>query len=394
MDLVLDAVEPGEHHRREGEVGIGARVREAHLDAPRLGVRHPRDADRGGAVARRVGEHHRRLEAGHQALVAVGAGVGEGVERLGVADDAADVVERQIRQPAVLVAGEQRAAFLLQRLVYVHAAAVVADQRLWHEGRGLAVAVGHVLHRVLEDLHLVGLDDQRARADADLGLSGGRHLVVVHFDLQSHLLARQAHRRADVLERIHRRHRKVAALDAGAVALVAVGILLGRVPGALHRVDGVEGALHLVAVAHAVEDEELVLRPEQRAVGDPGGFEIGFRALGERARIALVALHGRRLDHVAAQVDRRLLEERIDDGRAGFGHQDHVRLVDALPSGDRGAVEHLAVAEQVLVDQSRGDRHVLLLAARVREAQVRELRLLFFYELQYVSRCHVASGKG
>jgi len=41
------------------------------------------------------------------------------------------------------------------------------------------------------------------------------------------------------------------------------------------------------------------------------------------------------------------------------------------------AVEHLAVAEQVLMDQPRRDAHVLLLAARVREAQVREISPVF-----------------
>src|SRR5256885_13890174 len=140
--------------------------------------------------------------------------------------------------------------------------------------------------------------------------------------------------------------------------------------------------------------DALPIWPEECAVGDAGGLEIGLRAPGERARIALVALHGRRLDHVAADVDRRLLEERIDDCGVGVGHEDHVRLVDALPSGDGGAVEHLAVAEELLVHEPRRDGHVLLLAARVREAQVREFRLFFFYEFQYVTGCHIASGKG
>ena len=216
----------------------------------------------------------------------------------------------------------------------------------------------------------------------------------MHLDLEADLLARQAHGRAHVLERIHGRHREVAALDAGTVALVAVRVFLGGVPRTLHRVDLVERAAHLVAVAHPVEDEELVLGTEQRGVGDAGRLQVRLGALGERARVALVALHGGRLDDVAADVDRGLFEERVDDRGAGFGHEDHVRLVDALPAGDRGAVEHLAVAEQVLVHEPRRDRHVLFLAARVGEAQVRELHLLFFDELQYVTRCHIASGKG
>jgi len=86
----------------------------------------------------------------HQTLVAVGAGIGEGIDGVGVLDDAADVVERHFRQPAVLVAGEQVLAALGERLMHVHAAAVVAHQRLGHEGRRLAVAVGDVLDDVLQ----------------------------------------------------------------------------------------------------------------------------------------------------------------------------------------------------------------------------------------------------
>jgi hypothetical protein len=66
--------------------------------------------------------------------------------------------------------------------VHVHAAAVVADDRLGHEGGGLAVAVGDVLDDVLQRQQLVGLLDQRVELGADLALAGGGDLVVVHLD--------------------------------------------------------------------------------------------------------------------------------------------------------------------------------------------------------------------
>ena len=50
----------------------------------------------------------------------------------------------------------------------------------------------------------------------------------------------------------------------------------------------------------AVEDEEFVLGTEVRDVGDAGRLEIRLGALGERARVALVALAVGRLDDVAA----------------------------------------------------------------------------------------------
>ncbi len=268
----------------------------------------------------------------------------------------------------------------------VHAAAVVADERLRHEGRGLAVAVRYVHDGVLQNLDFVGLLDECAGADADLALTARGDLVMMDLDLQAELFQREAHRRADVLEGIDRRYGEVAALDAGAMAVVAALVIRRGVPRTLHGVDQVRAAVHLVAVFDAVENEELIFGTEQRVVGDAGRLQIGFGALAERAGIALVALHGGRLDHVAADVDRRLFEEGIEDRRARVERQDHVGLVDALPARDRGAVEHLAVAEQLFVDEPRRDRHVLLFAARVREAQVRELDLFFFYKFDDISR--------
>ena len=143
----------------------------------------------------RVRELDRRLEARHQALVGVGAGVGDRVQRLGVLDDAADVVQRELRQAGVAVAGEQVLAVLPDRLVHVHARAVVADDRLGHEGRGLAVAVRDVLDDVL-----AGSAASRRAAPAVSNLvpishlAGGRDFVVMHFDLDAQLLEEQAHR--------------------------------------------------------------------------------------------------------------------------------------------------------------------------------------------------------
>ena len=93
IELVLDAVEAGHQHRGEAEIRIGERIGEADLDALGLRVGGVGDAARGRAVARRIGEQHRRLEARHQPLVGIGGRVGEGVDRLRVLDDAGDVGE-------------------------------------------------------------------------------------------------------------------------------------------------------------------------------------------------------------------------------------------------------------------------------------------------------------
>ena len=100
-----------------------------------------RDPDAGRAVARRVDQVDRRLEARHQAVVGVHRRVGERQQRRRVLEQAADVVAGDVGQAGVAeLVVEQRRAVLPQRLVAVHARAVVTEQRLRHERRRLAVA--------------------------------------------------------------------------------------------------------------------------------------------------------------------------------------------------------------------------------------------------------------
>jgi hypothetical protein len=136
MDAVLDAVEAGHQQRRISEIGVGQRVGEAELDALGLLARAIGDAARGRAVAARISQQHRRLEARDQPLVAVGRRVGEGVERAGMLDHAADEIERHFAEAGIAVAGEQRLAALPDRHVGVHAAAIILAI-----GLGMKVAV-------------------------------------------------------------------------------------------------------------------------------------------------------------------------------------------------------------------------------------------------------------
>ena len=94
VDFVFNAVQPRHQQGGKAQVGVGHGVGKARFHAARLVAADVRDADGGGAVAARVGQLHGRFKVRHQALVAVGGGVGDGVERARVLDDAADVVER------------------------------------------------------------------------------------------------------------------------------------------------------------------------------------------------------------------------------------------------------------------------------------------------------------
>eukprot|EP00042_Codosiga_hollandica_P061003 m.922406 g.922406 ORF g.922406 m.922406 type:complete len:463 (+) comp98226_c0_seq1:811-2199(+) len=389
VDLVLHAVQASHQQCCEGQVGVGGRIREARFDAAALRVGNVGDADRGRAVLGRVGQLHRGFETRHQALVRVRAGVGDGVQRAGVLDDAADVVQREVAQASVAVASEQVLAVLPDRLVNVHAGAVVAHQGLGHEGRGLAVGMGDVDDDVLLQLQPVSALNQRAELGADFHLAGVRHFVVMHFDRNAALLKDQAHLRAHVLAAVDRGHGEVAALDGGAVAAVAVLVFLGRVPGAFFGLDLEERAGHFIAPAHAVEDEELRLRTEESGVAQAGGLEISLGALGQRTRIALVGLAVGGVDHVAGQDQRRLFEEGVDVGGVGIGHEQHVRGFDALPAGDRGAVEGVTRRELVFIEMGNGHGDVLLLATGVGEAEVNELDFVVLHQLH-----HIGDGLG
>ena len=103
----------------------------------------------------------------------------------------------------------------------------------------------------------------------------------------------------------------------------------------------------------AVEDEELGLGSEVGGIAKAGRFQIGLGALGERTRITVVALAGRRLDHVARQDQRVLFAKRVHARRVGIGHQQHVGRLDALPAGDRRAVKGVPQLELVVLERLR-----------------------------------------
>jgi hypothetical protein len=115
-------------------------------------------------------------------------------------------------------------------------------------------------------------------------------------------------------------------------------------------------------------------------------LQVSLGAARHRARVALIALHGVRLQHVAGEVHRHFVGERIEHRGDGVRHQHHVGLVDALPAGDGRAVEHHAAFEEIAIDALGGNGEVLLLAARVGEAQVDEFDVLLTDCFEHIGR--------
>ena len=130
--------------------------------------------------------------------------------------------------------------------------------------------------------------------------------------------------------------------------------------------------------------------PKNTASPMPDRLHVGFGLLGGRARVAVVGLAGRGFDDVADDDQAGLGRERVHHRRVRVQHQDHVGLVDRLPAGDRGAVEHDAVAEHVLIDGGDVLRGVLPLAARIGEPQVHVFHGVLLEHLQHFA--HAAGG--
>src|SRR5207249_9082340 len=104
-----------------------------------------RYADGGTTITRAVGQVDRRFVTRHQPLVAIGRRAAKRAERMSVLEQAANVIERHLAQTRVFVARKQWFAFLPQTLMGVHAAAIVAKERLGHDGRRLAMLATHIL---------------------------------------------------------------------------------------------------------------------------------------------------------------------------------------------------------------------------------------------------------
>ena len=249
-----------------------------------------------------------------------------------------------------------------------------------------------VLNHVFQYLYFVALLYEASEPHADFALARRRDLVVMNFHTEAHFFQGQAHLRANILQGVDRRYGEVATLDPRAVTGVAVLVFLARVPGPLLGIDPVERAVHVAAIANVVKNEKLVLRAEERLVGDPGGLEVSLGALGCHPRTTAIALHCGGLIDVTPDDDRRVFHERIEDSRRSVGHEHHVGFLDALPTGNRGTVKHLAVFEEAGIDGMGRHREVLFFATRIGETQIDEFGLFLLEESQGISRRgHVGS---
>ncbi len=301
-------------------------------------------------------------------------------------DQPADVPPRRIgNQRVPVLVEEQVVRAVPQAHVHVHPGAVVAEHRLRHERRRVAVRRAHVLDDVLVHHDLVRHARQRVVPHVDLGLARRTDLMVVDF----HLDARRDHRQHDlgaqILQPVGRWHREVALLVARPVAQVGRSVRAG-VPDAFFRIDVVIALVRVLVEAHGVEDVELRLGSEIRRRGDATLLQKRFRFAGYIPRIAGVGLAGDGIDDVAGERERRDLQARIDESARRIRQQQHVALVDCLKAADRRAVKSQAVGERIFLELLQRNREMLPGAGQIREPHVHDLYSCFLGAADHIRR--------
>ena len=207
----------------------------------------------------------------------------------------------------------------------MHTRTVIANQWFWHERGSQAVHVCNIVYAVFIDLNRITLIHQRVVPDADLALSCSTHLVVMFFNIQSHVGHRLAHGGSQIVHRIHRRYREVSALDCGTMSQVGSFLKThGRTPGTLIRVDFVEHAIHFIAPAHPIEDKEFEFRTEVCGASNAAGNQVILGILADASRTFVVTLTGNRYYDVTTHDQGSFLHKGVEHSRIRIRHQAHI----------------------------------------------------------------------
>src|SRR6184192_2768740 len=316
-----------------------------------------RDPHQRRPVALRPGNVGRGLVPGHQPLVAVHERVGHGAEAARVLQQPRHVLNRGRRElplPGGIVEGVLPA--LEEGLVRVHPGAVLAKDRLGHEGGKEPVAVGDVA------------DDEPERRQVVRGLEGDRvaeidfvlprcDFVVTRLDLEPHRHQVPDDEAPDLLGPVHR-----GLIEVATVIMGVGGGLAARVE--LEDEELRFGARHHL-VAQRLRRRDLPLQRLARASRErrPVGVVDVADEPGDAPPLVVVRQHPERVE---------------------VGLQDHVRLLDPHEPLDRRAVEH-DVALERLVELALGHFDVLVDAQDVGELEAQEVDFLLLAELEQLA---------
>ena len=270
----------------------------------------------------------------------------------------------------------------------VHTGTVITEHRFRHKGCSFTETVRNVVNHIFVDLNFVCFFGHGIEAGCHFVLTSSCNFVVMSFNNQAHLFHYQTHSGAQVLCGVHWWNREVTTFNSRTVTFVTAFVFGGGVPCAFDIIDSNVGTGNRAAEAYVVEQEELWLWPEQNGVCDACCAQVFFSAFCDGARVAIVALHGARLEDIATDDQSRFFVERVNDSGRGVRHQYHVRFVNAFPATNRGAIKHLAFFKEVSIYLMSWDRDVLLFTFSVGEAQINKLDFVLVQHRQNVFSGH------
>ncbi len=168
-------------------------------------------------------------------------------------------------------------------MMRVHPRAVLAEQRLRHERRVVAVLLRDLLHDEPVREHVVGHVERVREADVDLVL-GRADLVVVVLDRDAHRLERADRVAAHTGGGVERRLREVAALVEGLRPLLVLEEEVLRLGADVERVEAhrghpveraAEDVTRVAGVRLAVGRDDVADHPARLAVGQDAGTSRG-----------------------------------------------------------------------------------------------------------------------
>ncbi len=265
IDFLLDAVQTCKQHGCECEVRVSRAVRCTELDTTAF-RRYSGHRNTNGCRTVAFGEHevNRRFVTRNQTFERVRARVRQCDQSRCMVQDTADVVQSELAQVTVTVLViEQRLVAVKDRLVNVHPATVIAEQRFRHERSHFAVLASCVLHDIFVFHQVIGCFRQRIETEVDLALTRSRHFMVMTLDAKTGFDQQTAHFGTDVLLGIRRSNRHVSAFMAYFKAEIAAFFFTVRVPVSFFGIYEVGRRVLFALETNFVEDEKFGFRSKE-----------------------------------------------------------------------------------------------------------------------------------
>ena len=117
--------------------------------------------------------------------------------------------------------------------------------------------------------------------------------------------------------------------------------------------------MRILVESDVVKDKELRFRPEAGGIRNTCAFEIVGRFASDAPGISGVLFPSQWIKNVANQNEGGQLAERVHKCGVRLRHDQHVRLIDRLPSPDAGTIEPKPIFEHLFGEVSHGDRRML-----------------------------------